>query len=399
MRFVFFSIIVLLSLKTEAQFDSTLKMYNDKFIQEKVYVHFDKSFYSAGETIWFKAYLLAGNQNTGISNSFFAELIDLQGNILERKIFPISGPSAYGDFLIPKNFKEKQLIFRGYTTWMLNFDTTFLFTKTIDLYQPNSLINSSLATNINKTELKFFPEGGDLIEGLTSVLAFKATNQSGFPVALAGVIKDNSGKHIDSFKTVHDGMGYIKFLPASNLKYYAEWKDDKDVIQKTELPQVKEDGIVIESSQNSLGQHILISRRENANDRFKVVYLVAQMNSHVVFKARANLSVFRSVKGTIHIDSLSTGILQLTVFDESWQPLAERISFINKNDRIFKTLVNVELKDTFKRKKNIVEIEIPSDVSANLSVSITDSEIDKKDPYSNNIISGLLLLSNEAPLL
>ncbi len=41
-------------------FDSLLNKLNEQFPQEKIYLHFDKTLYNPGETIWFKAYLFTG---------------------------------------------------------------------------------------------------------------------------------------------------------------------------------------------------------------------------------------------------------------------------------------------------------------------------------------------------
>ena len=39
--------------------DAALKAYSDKYTPERAYIHYDKAAYSAGETIWFKAYLMS----------------------------------------------------------------------------------------------------------------------------------------------------------------------------------------------------------------------------------------------------------------------------------------------------------------------------------------------------
>ena len=385
---------VLLHSSTVAQqMDSLLQVYNEKYVSEKTYIHFDKPVYNPGETIWFKAYLLAGNHTWAGSTSFYTELIDEKGQVLERKVYPISESTAHGDFAIPGNINNKYLVFRGYTTWMLNFDTAFLFTRVIPIAQSASS-GASATVNRSIPVLQFYPEGGDLIAELPSVLAFKATDSQGYPISASGVIRDKDGKYIDSFKTVHDGMGQIKFKPAAKASYYAEWSYADQGLQRTQLPVVKEDGIVLEAVQDSKGQHIIVTRRENASPQFNTVYVLAQMNHKVVFKARANLSTFRAIKGTIQLDSLSTGILQITAFDENWKPLAERITFINKGDKIFPTTVSAVARDSAKRQKNIVDIEIPADVVANLSVAVTDAQVVMKPSSGHSILSGLLLTAD-----
>ena len=75
------------SIKAQVQIDSLLNILDTKFPQEKVYLHLDKAYYSAGETIWFKAYLAADNLPEAFSTTLYAELLDDHGTILQRKMF------------------------------------------------------------------------------------------------------------------------------------------------------------------------------------------------------------------------------------------------------------------------------------------------------------------------
>src|SRR3954468_9273938 len=58
-RFGFFIIALVFSTSCLAQsIDSAAQKYGNTFQPEKAYLHLDKSSYSPGETIWFKAYLM-----------------------------------------------------------------------------------------------------------------------------------------------------------------------------------------------------------------------------------------------------------------------------------------------------------------------------------------------------
>ena len=89
-KFWFYSFLILLScttwLSVEAQpYDSILvKLYN-KYPQEKLYLHFDRSGYNPGETIWFKAYLFDGLFPSDMSKTLYAELLDEQGKVMNVK--------------------------------------------------------------------------------------------------------------------------------------------------------------------------------------------------------------------------------------------------------------------------------------------------------------------------
>ena len=123
-------VLVIGNLAGLAQIDSMINLYGERFPHEKIYVHFDKPAYNTGETIWFKAYLFSGIAPSHISRNFYAELVDPSGKILQQKIVPIFEASAAGSFDLPATLNTTTVIFRAYTTWMLNFDSSFLYTKT-----------------------------------------------------------------------------------------------------------------------------------------------------------------------------------------------------------------------------------------------------------------------------
>src|SRR5690606_17582023 len=65
--------------------------YNQYLSPEKLYLHFDKSDYTAGDTLWFKAYLfngisLSGSEKSGI---YYIELADDSNKVVKRLKFPI----------------------------------------------------------------------------------------------------------------------------------------------------------------------------------------------------------------------------------------------------------------------------------------------------------------------
>ena len=105
-------------------FDSSLKILNTKYPQEKIYLHFDKSYYNTGETIWFKAYLTSNNTPSLISKTLYAELINSDGAILQRKTMPILQSSAASHFDLADSNYNSKLYIRAYTSWMLNFDSS-----------------------------------------------------------------------------------------------------------------------------------------------------------------------------------------------------------------------------------------------------------------------------------
>ncbi len=365
------------------QIDSVLNIYADNFQQEKIYVHFDKYVYNKGETIWFKAYLFLGTDISNLSKNVYIDFFDATGKLLKHFIAPVYHSSAKGQFDIPEKYTSQIVHVRAYTSWMLNFDSSFFFNKDVLVFQPQKL---KLPTAIPKTQIHFFPEGGDLVEGLSSRVAFLATDSLGKPVKIRGAIKKQNGTIIDSFMSVHDGMGTFT-VDATKEQYKVDWIDQYGKKYTSHLPQAKAKGIVLEV-QPVAGKTIFsLKRTAKADSMFKTLYVIATINQQMVYKARINFSVKDLAVAEIPTVDFPTGIMQLTVFSASWIPIAERIVFINNDLHEFYAEVNTVVKGTGKRSKNVLEINVPDTVAANLSIAITDADIltDKNTIYSQLI--------------
>ena len=392
LRIFFLFIAVVFFLNTRAQkFDSVLNTLDSRYPQEKLYLHFDKSFYNPGETIWFKAYLFAANLPSQISRTLYAELIDENGKVIERKSAPVAMSGAAAAFDLSPKITSSTVYVRAYTDWMLNFDSSFLYLKPIPIIQEQ---NVSAKATAPKNFLQFFPEGGDLVDGIESRVAFKATDIHGIPYNVSGNIIDSKGKTIAAFASAHDGMGYFTLKADAKEKYKATWKDAAGKAQQTALPAIKNDGIVLKLEQDAGGIHFIVTRPETSDDYAKTLQVVGQMQQQLVYLAKVNTSKSASVKGDIPTENIPAGIMQVTVFADNNKPVAERIIFVNKNDYYFITDLNGALKSYDKRKKNVFQIDVPDTIGTNLSVSVTDADINPAQKGDIDIFSGVLLTSD-----
>lgn len=361
--------------------------YSAAYPQEKIYIHYDKAAYAPGETVWFKAYIMKGADISDLSKSFYVDFTDADGNLLQHSVYPVVQASASGSFTISDNFKDKSLHVHAYTKWMLNFDSTFLYDKDIRILAKAG--GKADAKPSTKVVVQFFPEGGDCVAGLKTKVAFKATNQNGLPVAITGTVTDSKGGFVDSIITMHDGMGFFYIEAQEGETYTAKYTDKALVDYETTLPAVKAVGASLEIRPGKLRTGFIVRRTDNAPDNMKQMHIVATMQQQVVYTAGVNLDATPFTSGTIPMASLPTGILQVTLFDAAWVPLAERICFVNKNDYRFEPKVDFEVQSAKKRGKNVLVIDVADSAEANMSVSVTDAGLGVDS--SDDIISHLLV--------
>lgn len=367
---------------------NTLNAYNTSFPQEKVYVHFDRASYSGGETIWFKAYLYSKDLPSPISTNFYVELLDSKGKLISQAVFPVFESSAAGGLELPEHIAGEAVLVRAYTTWMLNYDSSYLYTKVLNI----SSKASTQARVAKNTVLRFFPEGGDLVQEFESVIAFKATDENGLPVQVSGTIKDGTGKVIVPFKTVHDGMGKVKIEVAPNTAYYAEWKGEDGQLKRTDLPIAQKVGVLMEVHPEERSISYLLKRSDGLPPAMKHLHLLGIMHQQVVYRATVDMEQTIFTSGAIKADSLTSGVMQLTLFDSEWRPLSERLVFVNKNNYSFDASVHSIDKNLNKRGRNVLEIEVPDTLRTNLSVSITDGDLGAGE--NESIVSEFILQSD-----
>lgn len=102
--------------------------------QEKVYLHTDKPYYySAGDDIWFNAYIV--NAATHIpdtkSQFVYVELLDQADSVLIRVKIKRYLFCADGKLHIPPEMPPGEYLLRAYTYWMQNVSVDFFFHKKI----------------------------------------------------------------------------------------------------------------------------------------------------------------------------------------------------------------------------------------------------------------------------
>ncbi|MET0635990.1 MAG: hypothetical protein ABWZ25_08165 [Chitinophagaceae bacterium] len=364
--------------------EANIAIYAEKFPQEKAYIHYDKSTYTPGETIWFKVYLMEGINAANASKNFYIDWTDEAGNLVYRTTSPLVNAMSGGQFDIPSTYTGRFLHVKGYTKWMLNFDTAFIYRKDIRILG-NTTSSNQFKNTVSPT-LQFFPEGGDAVAGLVNKIAFKSNDQWGRPVKFTGVVVNDAGKVIDSLRPLHNGMGFVFINPKAGERFTAKWKDDKGNAFVTALPEVKPSGVTLQVSSASDKRFFLVNASPNST--LKTLHVIGTMNQYQVFSVTRDAAA-GEVKGVIPIKQLPSGILTITVFDEAYKPLAERILFINNEEYSFRPEMTVEHWGLNKRARNDLQIVVPDSLVSNLSISVTDAGIDSDS--SHTIISDFLL--------
>jgi hypothetical protein len=355
--------------------------------QEKIYIHYDKSSYVTGDTVWFKAYLFSGSKRSRAGKNFYLELLDNNGKVLNRLTAPIFESTASGNIVLPTDTAIHAVYCRAYTEVMLKGDSSFIYMKQLSVI---NLQKTSEVVNVTPPAIHFLPEGGDWVNGIPSLMAFKVTDANGMPVKAEGVIKSN-GNTVTEFATTHDGMGAFTMLAQPNQSYTAVWKDAGGNEHTTALPTAKTNGISLHIADVTAGKKFYIFRSKDADAADKQVTLVAHSNGTIAYQIKVDLSNAEMSNGTIPVKDMPSGILYITVFNKNLKPIAERITFVNNHDYSFNVDTSFTAISKVKRGLNQLKLAVKDTIRSNYSVSVTDAEIENASPNQDNIISHLLL--------
>ncbi|SKA34247.1 MG2 domain-containing protein [Chitinophaga eiseniae] len=367
-----------------------LQQYNNRFPQEKVFLHLDKDYYAAGETIWFKGYVtLQGLPSTQATN-LYVELLDKNNNIVQKKLFAVFNAGAPGNFELPEAQKPGVYQLRAYTAWMLNFDPAFTYTRTIEIFDPAKKGGPAADSTAADFSVQFFPEGGNLIAGQPNTVAFKAIDNNGYPIEVTGTIKDPKNTAI---KSIHDGMGTFEVTPTAGPDaYQAVVKSAKGQSKTFTLPVAQATGAslkVFNKGARIFYQAVPANMGDTAMNKLVVI---AQMGQQLVYKALLDVSEGR-ISGFIPADKLPSGILQITLFGSNGAPLAERLSFVRSNDRMEMDILESDVARE-PRKKSTFVLRLPDTLQSNISVAVTDADAVPVDKNAADIVSTLLLTSD-----
>jgi uncharacterized protein YfaS (alpha-2-macroglobulin family) len=104
------------SLFSHAQkIDSVLSALSASLPVEKIYLHYDKEYYVAGETIWFKAYLCNDGKPDGISSNLYVQFVDANGQLISSGRYPVMGAVTKGSIVIPDSLPQGNYYIRALT--------------------------------------------------------------------------------------------------------------------------------------------------------------------------------------------------------------------------------------------------------------------------------------------
>jgi hypothetical protein len=417
-----------LAATAQSRLDGIARRLANAPVQEKVYLHLDNTCYYKGDTIWYKSYVVRADDlhYTDMSHILYVELVSPDGLVVERQSVIVSADGhGDGNFALKDSLYSGYYELRAYTRWMLNFCVTehfytrkdrdqfynrqmaqdffrqygTIYSRVVPVYErPDSLgdylqkyIVSRPKTRLDK-ELKeqlkvnFYPEGGHLVAGTRSTVAFEALSEEGEQIDISGTLEVDDGKTVN-ISTEHQGRGLFTVDVPESGRMKARFRyHDKDY--SFDLPKAEKQGCALHL--NATGKELKadITLKTDAPD--------AQVGVAVL--CRGVLKSFQTISGSQQVtfdrDQLPTGVCDLLVIDEDGQPLADRLFFVNHQD-IDMQPVSVSGMQLDYQPFDPITLQFQAPVNArHISISVRDGSSDDPTYDTGNIMTDLLLSSD-----
>lgn len=361
-----------------AAFDSinaSFDRYRRSHVQEKIFAHIDRTSYLAGEILWFKIYNVDASYHRPLelSSVAYVELLDAQSKAVVQAKIALNKGKGNGSLYLPVSLTSGSYSFRVYTRWMRNFSPEFFFEERIRIINTLNAQPDMVSANEKGYDVQFFPEGGDLVSGVESKVAFRAIDESGKGVSVKGNIRDDGDRIVSELVSGRFGIGSFMLTPVSGTGYKAviQFSDGKKATYR--LPAAKSGGyrLALKENDDEVVVHVASSHREVAE-----MYLFVHASNRVESASKLTLNEGQT-QISIPKTRLHNGISHFTLFNADYKPVSERLWF-KRSPKELNVEASTDNQEYDRRKKVLVDVRssvtgsVPA--AANLSIAIYNAD-------------------------
>ena len=332
-------------------------LFQKAYPQEKAYLHFDNTGYFENERMYFKCYVTRSDTGkpSDISRVLYVDLLNPSGVVMKQLKLRLEHGEAHGDFMLDSLYTAGFYEVRAYTRYMLNFGDAACFSRVfpvflkpktegdysnpqIDNYayfqrlperfnQPDSVATlDPLKRKKRKAHgysVNVYPEGGKMVKGLFSRVAFTVSDPDHQPVELAGEVLDAEGNTLAIAVSNSEGRGIFDIVPTTTRMTMVLTSPDKKKLE-FEMPEALDEGLVliVDPVSDDVTAKILSTPGMN-----NVPIGMTLMNNGNIY-ITDTLTMQETVSRRFPRRMLRPGVNQLTLFDAEGHIHAERLFFV-----------------------------------------------------------------------
>jgi TonB-dependent SusC/RagA subfamily outer membrane receptor len=366
-----------------------------KALAPVVFVHTDKPFYATGDRLWLSAYLLdaATNRRPLGETAMHADLMTSTGKLVQHQWLKVTDGRATGNFRLSDSLASGTYRLRAYTDED-DGQHRPAFERTIAVYNLIQGATPKMVADTNQlmVDIQVLPEGGRWVVGLPSRLGIKVVMPNGHGISGSGRIITKEGAEITRFTTNRFGMGSVVLTPEAGRAYYAEilCANRQQVVP---LPATESEGLLLSadavSDTNQLKLRILGVNRPAVDS----VYVLIQQQGRLVEQLKILLQN-GVAQVSLPTTLLPAGLNQITLYDASARPQAERLFFLPERQPPVRVIIGFNKARYQPRERAIMSVNLNDDglpAVAVLSASIADAAQVPADTAAATVHTHLLL--------
>ena len=402
-----------------ARFVQNIVKFNNMFIQEKVYLHFDNTGYFMGETIWFKAYVVnpMSNRPNILSRVLYAELLTPEGRVLQKLKLKIENGQCNGQFSLKELLHPGYYEVRAYTALMLNWPDAPVYSRVFPIFNApqekgKNMYKDPVMNRVSNTErlpemrakrpktekinVQFFPEGGNLAMGLENRVYFKITDKRNNPLDFKGNIVNSRKEQITTVNTSHQGMGVFTLTPVEGESYYLQGDTEEKMYP---LPAAQPLGVSMAVNNLQDEDLSICLMRHPQHAPTKALGLTTMCRGRIIRFDQIHWEADNTATITLKKADLPEGVNQFTLFDTEGRVYADRLTFIPIRQQVNFSITN---KKQEYRPKEKVEMSFKltnnqgDPVYTMFSLSVRDAEAETPKNHANGgSLAANLLLGSE----
>ena len=238
-------------------------------------------------------------------------------------------------------------------------------------------------------DVSFYPEGGHLIAGQSSNVAFKAVDTNGTALNIQGEVTVSKGNKVAEFKTFYDGMGEFYINPQPDEHYQAACHNGDHTL-KFDLPEVQKNTFSLKAIFQNNKLWVAVNKYDLVS--YPELYLLIHSRGSVIYaKAWDTGKEFVTFDTSI----FPPGISHILLLTKNLQIVSERLVFLMNDDNGITTFQTQ--KDTYRKREQVqagiqLKDEAHQPLKGNFSIAVTDDKEVVTDS-TTSILSDILLRS------
>jgi hypothetical protein len=306
--------------------------------QDFIYILPSKEIAETGEDLWFKAYLM-DRQTFALSNksqTLYLQIRSASDSVVWSEKYPLVGGRGNGHIYVGDDWPQGDYFLEGYTKSSFTADSTQAIRPRrirvveqvgqMDEISAKVVRDDSVQKITSNHRFDLFPEGGNLIDGINTVMAFKATYGNGIPEEVSGKVLED-GEQITEIHCIHDGMGSFAITPQLGKKYEVVLDDGRAY----SFPEICRSGLTLRVTlNNSSGITLLVSASDTIPHSFSIV---SKLNGISFGSANGIVRGQQFVRLPMSFFPFQ-GIAEITLQNADGQPVAERLAYVNPEQNL-----------------------------------------------------------------